>query len=59
MLTAAQHAGGHVIIHVLAGPVTPYERVVALYDYTAQGPEELSLAQGDLLIVLEKIDEVS
>jgi len=41
-----------------AGPVTPYERVVALYDYVAQGPEELSLAQGDLLVVLEKIDEV-
>ena len=38
--------------------MTTYERVVALYDYSAQGPEELSLIQGDIIVILEKIDEV-
>ena len=36
-----------------------YERVVAMYEYNAQGPEELELAPGDLLVVVEKVDDVS
>ena len=40
------------------GHASNFVRVVALYEYAAQGPEEVSLAQGDLLVVLEKVDEV-
>eukprot|EP00116_Pleurobrachia_bachei_P002440 sb/3462702/ len=40
------------------GHASNFVRVVALYEYAAQGPEEVSLAQGDLLVVLEKVDEL-
>ena len=33
--------------------------MVAMYEYQAQGPEELQLAPGDLLVVIEKVDDVS
>ena len=45
-------------ISLLTGHASNFVRVVALYEYAAQGPEEVSLAQGDLLVVLEKVDEV-
>ena len=41
------------------GPALNYERVVAMYEYNAQGPEELELAPGDLLVVVQKVDDVS
>ena len=43
----------------LPGPALNYERVVAMYEYNAQGPEELELAPGDLLVVVQKVDDVS
>ena len=42
-----------------SGPALHYERVVAMYEYNAQGPEELELAPGDLLVVVQKVDDVS
>ena len=30
-----------------------------MYEYNAQGPEELELAPGDLLVVVQKVDDVS
>ncbi|KAL5258143.1 hypothetical protein ACHWQZ_G012932 [Mnemiopsis leidyi] len=40
------------------GPALHYERVVAMYEYNAQGPEELELAPGDLLVVVQKVDDM-
>ena len=36
----------------------PVQRVVAIYDYEAQGKEELTLNDGDIITVLTKEDEV-
>ena len=36
---------------------TPVTRVVALYDYQAQGPEELSLHYGDIITLVAKEDD--
>ena len=36
---------------------TPVTRVVALYDYQAQGPEELSLHDGDIITLVAKEDD--
>lgn len=35
----------------------PVQRVVALYDYQAQGPEELSLHDGDIITLVAKEDD--
>ena len=35
----------------------PIQRVVALYDYAAQGPEELTLQDGDIITLLAKEDD--
>ncbi|XP_065886288.1 proline-serine-threonine phosphatase-interacting protein 1-like [Dysidea avara] len=35
----------------------PIQRVVALYDYAAQGPEELTLHDGDIITLLAKEDD--
>ena len=37
--------------------VVPLGHVRALYDYTAQGDEELTFREGDVLVVLEKEDD--
>lgn len=34
----------------------PVQRVVALYDYQAQGPEELTLHDGDIITLVAKED---
>lgn len=47
-------------IQPAAGPEglynVPVERVVAIYDYDAQGDEELDLRDGDIITVLMKED---
>lgn len=49
----------HDVIYCFSGPpVLDYERVVAMYEYNAQGPEELELLPGDLLVVSHKVDDV-
>jgi len=35
----------------------PIQRVVALYDYAAQGPEELTLHDGDIITLIAKEDD--
>ena len=35
----------------------PVQRVVALYDYQAQGPEELTLHDGDIITLVAKEDD--
>ena len=37
---------------------SPVQRVVAIYDYDAQGEEEISLRDGDIVTVLKKEDDV-
>ncbi|KAL7748572.1 hypothetical protein RI367_005983 [Sorochytrium milnesiophthora] len=42
---------------VASPPLDTRKRVLAQYDFTAEGPDELSMAKGDVILVIEEIDE--